>query len=282
MQKSVLAEACLSITEPASNYINRRAGLERTGNWCHHDPVTPRFFEKPEEHKARPKILTWAMDAWSRFYTSPGTYFKEIRLYRESQRQQRSESREAVASVAQVLLHYTELASLRVGVPHITNGFRSLTIEFLATKAEIGVKRASRAIKVLKRAGYLKMIERFDTKEGEPGMAPQFIGLAAVKSLTPGFFKACGINLQWLSAQRRLARKRINKRFSNHIRDLQESSATIIDISRLVAEQGNSRAHIALMKSLLKSDENKQEKQREKERARRRSLARATDDSPTF
>ena len=278
MQKSMLAEACPSVSEPASKYADRRAGLERTGNWCHHNPVMPRFFEKPEEHKARPKVLTWAMEAWHRFYTSPASYFKELRLYRESQRQQRSESREAVASVAQVLLHYTELASLRVGVPHVTNGFRSLTIQFLADKAGIGEKRASRAINVLKRAGYLKMIERFDTKEGEPGEAPQFIGLAAVKCLTTGFFKACGINLQWLSAQRRLARKRINKRFSNHIRDLQESSATIIDISRLVAEQGNSKAHIALMKSLLKADENKQEKRRENQRARRRSLERATDD----
>ncbi|WP_026069636.1 hypothetical protein [Legionella tunisiensis] len=125
-------------------------------------------------------------------------FFPELRLTRPSKRRQRSEAREAVASVAQVLLHYTELASLRVGVPHATEGFRSLTIAFIAKKAGIGLKRAQRAIAVLKRGGYLKLIERFDTKEGGIEEEKRYIGLAAVKSLTPSFLKPAGLSCRRL------------------------------------------------------------------------------------
>jgi hypothetical protein len=274
MQENALVVDCLQKNEQSSklDYSARRLDLIRAGNWCGHDPDLPRFFAIPEVHKARPKILTWAMDAWRRFYTLPTSYFPELRIYRESSRQQRTESREAVSSIAQVLLHYTELASLRVGVPHVTNGFRSLTIEFLAEKAGLGVKRAQRAIAVLKRAGYLKLIERFDTLDVSPGEAPKFIGLAAVKCLTIGFFKACGINLQWLSAQRRLARKRINKRLNNHAQTLQESAASVIDINSLIAAQGNSKAHIDLMRAFLKDDQKKELYLYDKELKRKRSL----------
>ncbi|WP_051555235.1 hypothetical protein [Legionella fairfieldensis] len=276
MQKSTETQSfCFEIHnfgygEPLGISINRRSGLNRNGNWCGHNPNEPRFFDTPEDHKIRPKILTWAMNAWRRFYTLPDSYFKEIRVYRISSRQQRSESREAVASIAQVLLHYTELASLRVGVPHITKGFRSLTIDFLAKKAGIGFKRAERALSVLKGAGYLRMIERFDTKEidGEK----KFIGLAAVKCLTPSFFKACGINLQWLSAQRKLARKRITRRYNQYVHEQQEVSAPIIELNLLLGEKNNSKTHVALMKKFLTAEEKEEATKRENQRRRIHSL----------
>ena len=149
------------------------------GNNCGHIPDSPRFYIKPENHKARPKILIWGDEACRRFYESPKSFFPEIRFSRNTSRQQRSESREAVASVAQVLLHYTELASLRVGVPEAAgNEFKSLTVEFIAKKAKVGLKRVYRALTVMKRAGYLKIIERFKKED------KRYIGLVAVKSLT--------------------------------------------------------------------------------------------------
>jgi len=210
------------------------------------------------------------MDAWHRFYVLPQSYFKELRFNRNSLRQQRSESREALASISQVLLHYTELASLRVGIPHASSGFRSLTIDFLADKAGIGLKRAQRAIKLLVRAGYLKMIERFDVKfeEGKE----RFIGLAAVKCLTPAFFKACNINLQALSAQRALARKRLNRKRSTFIANAQESQAAARNILDFIAPKGNAKTHIDMMKDMLKGEQKTEERLREKERRRRESL----------
>jgi hypothetical protein len=270
MQESALVMDCIDFIEKstAKDYSSRRDGVVRQGNWCGHDPESPRFFQKPEQHKERPKIITWAMEAWQRFYGLPQSYFKELRFSRNSLRQQRSESREALASISQVLLHYTELASLRVGIPHASAGFRSLTIEFLADKAGIGLKRAQRAVKLLVRAGYLKMIERFDLKED------RFIGLAAVKSLTPAFFKACGINLQALSAQRGLARKRLNKKRSTFIANAQESQAAARNILDFIAPKGNAKTHIDVMKDLLKGEQKTEELLREKERKRRESLER--------
>ncbi|BCA97180.1 hypothetical protein TUM19329_35410 (plasmid) [Legionella antarctica] len=274
VQEGVLVKDCIDFVEKSTGkeYKARRAGVVRQGNWCGHDPDSPRFFQKPESHKARPKIITWAIDAWQRFYCLPNSYFKDIRMRRNSTRQQRSEAREALASISQVLLHYTELASLRVGVPHASEGFRSLTIEFLADKAGIGLKRAQRAIKLLVRAGYLKMIERFDVTEKEG--KERFIGLAAVKCLTPAFFKACNINLQALSAQRGLARKRLNKKRSTFIANAQESQAAVRNIIDFIAPQGNAKTHINTMKGLLKGEQKMSEQLREKERKRRDSLGR--------
>lgn len=265
MKKNAISINCLQVKAAAiqvdRNYIDRRRGLSRSGNWCGHFPDSPRFFAKPEHHRSRPKILTWASEAWRRFYSSPNSCFKEIRFTRKSTRQQRSESREAVASIAEVILHYTELASLRVGVPHKTEGFTSLGIEFLAKKAGIGLKRAQRAVAVMKRAGYLKLIERFEIK-GE-----EFIGLAAVKSLTPSFFKACGVNLQALAAQRRLARKRLNK---NRMR-VQEDIAPV-NVLDFTIPHGNRKDYFDAMRSFVQTDESKEIKERDKSRRRRKSL----------
>lgn len=264
---------CIDLPEQSTGNNGRgcrRVGMVRQGNWCGHNPDFPRFFQKPQQHKERPKIITWAIDCWRRFYGLPASYFKEIRMQRCSLRQQRTESREALASISQVLLHYTELASLRVGIPHASEGFRSLTIAFLADRAGIGLKRAQRAIKLLVRAGYLKMIERFDVKDDKG--KERFVGLAAVKSLTPSFFKACGINLQALSAQRGLARKRLNKKRSAFIADAQDAQGALRNILDFVAPKGNSKAHIEVMKNLLKAEQSTQELLREKARKRRESL----------
>jgi len=271
MQESALVMNCIDFIEKSTgkDYSSRREGLVRQGNWCGHDPESPRFFLKPEEHKTRPKIITWAMEAWQRFYLLPASYFKAIRLFRNSSRQQRSEAREALACISQVLLYYTELASLRVGIPQVNEGFRSLTIEFLAEKAGIGLKRAQRAIKLLVRAGYLKMIERFDVKE--EGGNDRFIGLAAVKCITPSFFKACGINMQALSAQRGQARKRLNKKRSVHIAQAQESQAAR-NVFDFIAPPGNAKTHVDIMKAMLKGEQKSTERMREKERRRRESL----------
>lgn len=272
MQESALEMDCIDFIEKSTgkDYSARRAGVVRQGNWCGHNPDSPRFFQKPQQHKERPKIITWAIESWQRYYCSPTYYFKEIRMRRNSTRRQRSEAREALASISQVLLHYTELASLRVGIPHASEGFRSLTIEFLAKKAGIGIKRAQRAINLLVRAGYLKMIERFDIKQEEG--KDRFIGLAAVKCLTPSFFKACSINLQSLSAQRNLARKRLNKKRSTFIANAQESQAAARNILDFIAPKGNAKTHIGVMKDMLKNEQKTEEQLLEKERKRRESL----------
>jgi len=55
---------------------------------------------------------------------------------RGSNRQERSEGRERDSAVIQVLLHYAELASMRVGVPCYKDGaFKSLNLKFIAEKA---------------------------------------------------------------------------------------------------------------------------------------------------
>ncbi len=264
MQQSMLKEHGLP-GAPLSAFTNRRIGLVSTGNWCGHAPDAPRFFKAPTEHKARPLILKWASEACQTFYARPAKHFKSAKACRRSKRQQRSESREAMASIAQVLLHYTELASLRVGFPNASGEFISLTVKFLAKKAGIGLKRAQRALEVMKRAGYIKIIERFDIKND------QFIGLAAVKSLTITFMKACGINLQALSAQRSLARKRLDKK-RHHEKVSRQEQSVITNVIDFVLPQGSPKAYVDSMRAILGADNARQVKEREKEIDRRQSI----------
>jgi len=69
-----------------------------------------------------------------------------------SNRQQRSERREACILMLTVLLKYTDLASLRIGIP-TPDGFLSLTIDFLAKQTGMALRRAERALADLKAAG---------------------------------------------------------------------------------------------------------------------------------
>ncbi len=54
MQESALEKDCLDfiVKSTGKDYSLRRAGVLRQGNWCGHNPQSPRFFQKPEAHKA--------------------------------------------------------------------------------------------------------------------------------------------------------------------------------------------------------------------------------------
>ena len=90
-------------------------------------------------------------------------------------RQVRSERREAIAAVSQVLLHYLELSTLRVGFYVGLNKFIHLDIEYIAKKANLSFSRAKRAITALAEAGYIKITRQYKKKEdgtfdGEPSI----------------------------------------------------------------------------------------------------------------
>ena len=122
------------------------------GNFCGHDPQNPRLtLEKPAK-TGIPFVLTRLMALLKSYYDNPRQIIPSLDLANGSERQQRSERREACLLLLTVLLKYTDLASLRVGIP-TEDGFLSLTVDYLAKQTGMALKRVERALADLKAAG---------------------------------------------------------------------------------------------------------------------------------
>ena len=226
----------------ANNSTNKRLGVPTAGNWCGHDPLNPRFFAIPDSHARRPDVLQFAQNNLKRFYFAPGKWLSSLRLVRLSTRKTRSEARERNAAVLGVLLHYLELASMRVGIPNRNGVFMPIDMKFIAKKLgwrtdvddqedkarltagrnpkNRGIKRVLRAISDLKRAGYVTVHPRF-TKvlEGEQ----DYTGLPAVRCLLPKVFHELGIQYERLKLRRDQAAKRLRKQYLDYSKKLADS-----------------------------------------------------------
>ena len=109
-------------------------------------------------------------------------------------------------SVTQVLLHYLELVTLRVGFYNGSDKFIPLDLEYIAKKAGINFIRAKRAIADLAKAGYIKITRQFDKKEDGT-----FNGLPSIREISIQFFIDLGIDMQKLFFAREWKRKKREK-----------------------------------------------------------------------
>ena len=201
----------ISLTESA----HCRSYLNPVGNWCGHDKENPRFFIPPAEHGRRPSVIHIAQKNLEKFYEKPKKWLNSLAYSRESWRQERTEARESDAAVMQVLLHYAELASLRVGVPAEDNGFQSLDLEYIADKAGVSLKRAARSIHHFKAAGYLETHKRFEEYKDDGGET-KYKGLASVRRLTKKLFLELKVSMELLEKNRASARKRLKKKIQEY------------------------------------------------------------------
>jgi hypothetical protein len=176
------------------------------GNRCGHIPNEPRFYLRPENHKPRPSVLERAIDVLMETYHWPKKLLKKLLGLNLSGRQKRSERREAISSVAQVLLHYLELVKLRVGFHDAEGKFIPLDLEYIATKAGINFIRAKRALSDLAKAGYITITRQFDKKEDGT-----FSGKASIREISIQFFIDLGTDIQKLFFAREWKRKQQEK-----------------------------------------------------------------------
>ena len=174
-----------------------------TGNRCGHSPDAPRFFSPPESHKRRPAVLDRAIDQWEVVYRKAKKFFKKLATSHIDGRQVRSERREAIAAVSQVLLHYLELSKLRVGFYVGLNKFIHLDIEYIAKKANLSFSRAKRAITALAEAGYIKITRQYKKKEDGT-----FNGEPSIREIAVQFFVDLGMDVQKLFFARDWKRKK--------------------------------------------------------------------------
>ena len=170
--------------------VQRRAYVPRVnegGNFCGHRPCSPRLdLVKPSTAKRRPRILKVLQVRLKAYYNSPRV-LPSLNNANRSKRQQRSERREACLQLMTAILEFTDLASLRCGVP-TQAGFLSLTLDYLVQFTGLGQRRAERALADLKSARLLTVAQ--PRQLGEDG---QWRGLAAVKAVNKLLFSAFGL-----------------------------------------------------------------------------------------
>lgn len=162
--------------------------LEANGNNCGHDKVCPQLFSRSKSAKNPPLAIAIALKNLDEFYHHPELFLQNIKYSRASLKQQRSESREAVASLAKVLVNYCSLETMKISKYH-PNGERRISVAELASMAGIAYKRCLRAIGVLKRAGYINIhcqYERLPNGELKP--------LIAIKKITARLFFDLGVD----------------------------------------------------------------------------------------
>lgn len=205
-----------------------RIHLNPSGNWCSHSPYDPKFYQPPEQHGYRPDVILQAQSSLEDFYWSPRRYLQSLIISRESFRQERTEGRERDATVLGVILHYLELASMRVGVPNKDGFFNSLSMKDIAIRAgwrkkeddndpktkDKGIKRVWRAMNSLKMAGYITIHRRVEKAlEGEK----EYSSLPAIRSVKTKLFHELKVNMQKLEMRRKRAATRLKKIYRTYL-----------------------------------------------------------------
>lgn len=210
--------------------INTRKYVPRVnngGNYCGHNPDAPRLgLVKPTTLKNRPKILQRLQEELRQYYYSPSR-LPSLNAANRSKRQQRSERREACLLVLAAVLEYTDLTSLRCGVPS-ADGFQSLTFEFLAEYIGIGMRRIERAVADIKFANILTVSQPRQLQEDG-----SYRGLAAIKSVNSLLFGAFGL-LKWLKHERKRASERLAKKAKRQGGNLGQWSRSALAIGKML------------------------------------------------
>lgn len=183
--------------------------MHSSGNRCGHNPTAPRLFSAPSHH-LRPRILSRLIQRLENYYHHPRTTLPSLDLANGSDRQQRSERREACVALLGCLIHYTDLATLRVGIPQPDGSFQGLTMGFLAGVSGLGLRRAERAIHDLAVAGLVSVHPIAQRLED-----CTYKGLAAIRAVSKRLFEAFGMG-KWLRHEREKATRRLEKKLKKN------------------------------------------------------------------
>jgi hypothetical protein len=175
------------------------------GNNCGHIPVNPRWFSPPEKH-TRPFIIKKAIEQVRDYYFDPAATIPTLNFANESNRRQRSERRESCVSVLGCLLHYLDLATMRVGIPQHDLTFKGITMLFIAEKCGMSLRRIERAVADLVESG-LVTVHPLCEKISDA----VYKGFAAIRTIDKKLFAIFGMDKQ-LQYEREKAAQRQKKK----------------------------------------------------------------------
>lgn len=198
------------------------------GNNCGHIPDSPRWFEPPPQH-TRPKIISKVIGEIRRYYPDPASTIPSLNLANGSDRQQRSERREACLSVLGCLLHYLDLVTLRVGIPQADAAFQGISMPFIAEKSGLTLKRTERAVRDLVKAGLITVHPLCEKLSDTV-----YKGYAAIRTVSAKLFTIFG-----MAGRLKYERDRATVRFKKRARKEEAKGQAKIDLLAATSGQGS-------------------------------------------
>jgi hypothetical protein len=189
------------------------------GNFCGHDPAAPRFVMQNHAYftaqdiddlgcKRRPQILYDIVERIKGYYYDteviPALHTANAHK-RSSDRQRRSESREAVVNLLSVMIMYMDLSSFRIGLPLPTGGFFSYSLEWLAGKAKLSLDRAKNALSDLNDSMIISSTQRRELINEE---RKEYKAYNATRIFDIEFFRMLEIDEQKLGKARKISTRK--------------------------------------------------------------------------
>lgn len=210
--------------------LNNTINPQKTGNKCGHSPDKPRQFRPPKDHRLSPGFINKGIKQFSNYNQNP-RLFPTLNAANGSKRQQRSERREAICQLFGAMFHYYDLTTGIIGVPSADGDMKGLTMEFLAEKAEITLRRAERAMHDFKAAGMAfvyPICEKLDDMT--------YKGYAALRTINIEVFVALGMD-EWLGHERRRAVERNKERLDKRKRKQERKNLAHVKMA-MAAQHG--------------------------------------------
>lgn len=168
---------------------------------CAHNPLAPRYFEPPPEHKRKSNFYTRALFRLKRFYYQPYEFLVHLLLLNPSYRKKRSQRREAISLVLQILVYYTDTESMEIKIPRKGRaGYVGISLVSIARMSGLSLGRVKNAIADLKQAQYLIVGKRINvSKFKEEG---KFRSVNSFKKLTGLFWEHLGIRKEEIQKEK--------------------------------------------------------------------------------
>lgn len=195
------------------------ARINLGGNFCGHNPLLPKLdlaipmkTADPVTGKGGlPKVLHLLSERLEAYFDNP-KLIPSLNSANGSCRKQRSERREACVRVLNGILKFTDLVTLRVGIPE-TNGFKFLPLRVLEKHIGLETRRIVRALRDLRSAGLISSNQPREMDEDG-----NYKGLAAIRCVSKHLFAMFGLD-KMLAKQRELASKRFRKKLRQQQQD---------------------------------------------------------------
>lgn len=210
------------------------ARINVCGNFCGHEPNAHRTILSRPAKKGKggiPPVLNKLIERLSQYYYSPSV-LPLLNNANKSDRQQRSERREACMLILRSMLKHTDLSSLRVGEPTI-DGFVNRPRIVIKNDTGMEMIRIDRGLRDLKDSKIItvKQAREFDQK------TKKYKGLAATKTISRELFTIFGLKVA-LELEQKKAVKRLKKKAENWSQK-SGKKRTLADVARfkLVAKK---------------------------------------------
>lgn len=183
---------------------------------CDHNRKQPRSYVPPSHHKPRPSVIGEMQAQLNRAFFRPKKILQKMFLMEHSgkKKKKKSQRREACILVLQVLLQYMDMDTLEIGFYTDAGSFIRLDVDYIAKQAKISQSRAKRALRNISEAGYLESDQQYKRDDDE-----RFIGLPAIRKLTPLFFADLKVDHFKFFSAREWKRKRNEKKLLKHARE---------------------------------------------------------------